>query len=98
MLSILAVIYFAFTILVWTRSFENYKAKVHELESKRQNEVEEYLSYQDQYWGMLFSGRKSFPLYRAELEPYIKNVRSKLSLAVSGIVIAFVTVVMENVL
>lgn len=98
MLSILAFIYCAITILIWTRCFENYKAKVHQLDTKRQNEIKEHLSYQDQYWGMLLSGRKSFPLYREELEPYIKKVRSKSSLVMSGFVITFLTVIIEDVL
>lgn len=98
MISILAVIYCAITILVWARSFENYKAKIHELDSYRQNEMKEYLSYQDQYWGMLLSKRKSFPLYRAELEPYIKKVRSTSSLAGSGLIVAPLTLIIENVL
>jgi hypothetical protein len=96
MFSIVAFIYFSVTLLIWTRSFQNYKAKVHDLDSERQHEIKEYLSYQDQYWGMLFANRKSFPLYRVELEPYINKVRSTLLLVLSGFIVAFSVLIMEN--
>lgn len=88
MLLMFGFIYFSVTVLIWSRSFALYKAKIHEFDTNRPNEIKEHWSYQDQYWGMLFSNRSSFPLYREELEPYIARVRSTLAWVLSGILVA----------
>lgn len=96
MYSLLGFTYFSVTITLWARSFENYRAKIHELDTVRSNEIKEHWSYKDQYWGMLLKDRRTFPLYRAELEPFIANVHSRITLVVSGIVAAIVCLFIDN--
>ncbi|QFU05452.1 hypothetical protein FIU82_10675 [Pseudoalteromonas sp. THAF3] len=86
----------AISFIVFSIQMEAYKEAAHKGTEERKNRLVEYLSYQDQYWGMLFGNPKNFPLYHEGLDSHIKRVRISLFVALGSFFGLFIYIIVAN--